>query len=165
MDKHAKIRIRAWCKKLCQITTNIIWKKNRNLHALSLLDMILNGRFEEPYNKFPPDGPLPFLSLPEVKSRLSNKILSYAKLVFDSPESKKNRNESSINLLNNNKNNNKMKLEINKCNDPELLKRLIAKLNDKIDLTRKIILEQNEEKKILTKKVSRLESLLKSYKI
>ena len=164
MDKHAKIRIRAWCKKLCQITTNIIWKKNRNLHALSLLDMILNGRFEEPYNKFPPDGPLPFLSLPEVKSRLSNKILSYAKLVFDSPECKKNRNESSINLLNNNKNN-KMKLEINKCNDPELLKRLIDKLNDKIELTRKIILKQNEEKKILTKKVSRLESLLKSYKI
>ena len=164
MDKHAKIRIRAWCKKLCQITTNIIWKKNRNLHALSLLDMILNGRFEEPYNKFPPDGPLPFLSLPEVKSRLSNKILSYAKLVFDSPECKKNRNESSINLLNNNKNN-KMKLEINKCNDPELLKGLITKLNDKIDLTRKIILEQKEEKKILTKKVSRLESLLKSYKI
>ena len=164
MDKHAKIRIRAWCKKLCQITTNIIWKKNRNLHALSLLDMILNGRFEEPYNKFPPDGPLPFLSLPEVKSRLSNKILSYAKLVFDSPECKKNRNESSINILNNNKNN-KMKLEINKCNDPELLKRLIDKLNDKIELTRKIILEQNEEKKILTKKVSRLESLLKSYKI
>ena len=164
MDKHAKIRIRAWCKKLCQITTNIIWKKNRNLHALSLLDMILNGRFEEPYNKFPPDGPLPFLSLPEVKSRLSNKILSYAKLVFDSPECKKNRNESSINILNNNKNN-KMKLEINKCNDPELLKRLIDKLNDKIELTRKIILEQNEEKKILAKKVSRLESLLKSYKI
>ena len=164
MDKHAKIRIRAWCKKLCQITTNIIWKKNRNLHALSLLDMILNGRFEEPYNKFPPDGPLPFLSLPEVKSRLSNKILSFAKLVYDSPECKKNRNESSINLLNNNKTN-KMKLEINKCNDPELLKRLIDKLNDKIELTRKIILEQNEEKKILTKKVSRLESLLKSYKI
>ena len=164
MDKHAKIRIRAWCKKLCQITTNIIWKKNRNLHALSLLDMILNGRFEEPYNKFPPDGPLTFLSLPEVKSRLSNKILSYAKLVFDSPECKKNRNESSINILNNNKNN-KMKLEINKCNDPELLKRLIDKLNDKIELTRKIISEQNEEKKILTKKVSRLESLLKSYKI
>ena len=164
MDKHAKIRIRAWCKKLCQITTNIIWKKNRNLHALSLLDMILNGRFEEPYNKFPPDGPLTFLSLPEVKSRLSNKILSYAKLVFDSPECKKNRNESSINLLSNNKNN-KMKLEINKCNDPELLKRLITKLNDKIDLTRKIILEQKEEKKILTKKVARLENLLKSYKI
>ena len=164
MDKHAKIRIRAWCKKLCQITTNIIWKKNRNLHALSLLDMILNGRFEEPYNKFPPDGPLPFLSLPEVKSRLSNKILSYANFVFDSPECKNYRNESSINLLNNNKNN-KMKLEINKCNDPELLKRLIDKLNDKIELTRKIILEQNEEKKILTKKVSRLESLLKSYKI
>ena len=58
-----------------------------------------------------------------------------------------------------------MKLEINKCNDQELIKRLIDKLNDKIKLTRKIILEQNKKKKILTKKVSRLESLLKSYKI
>ena len=58
-----------------------------------------------------------------------------------------------------------MKLEINKCTDPDLLKRLIEKLKFKVDETRKIINEQNEEKKILAKKVSQLENLLKSYKI
>ena len=79
MDKHTKIRIQTWCKKFCQIISNINWKKNRNLHALNLLDMILNEHFEEPYDKFPPEGPLPYLSLAVVKSKLSPKILNYAK--------------------------------------------------------------------------------------
>ena len=160
MDKHTKIRIQAWCKKFCQIISNINWKKNRNLHALNLLDMILNEHFEEPYDKFPPEGPLPYLSLAVVKSKLSPKILNYAKFVFNTPEKK--RSESSGNITTYNK---KMKIEINKCNDPELLKRLIEKLKNKIEETRKVIIEQNEEKKILTKKVTQLENLLKSYKI
>ena len=160
MDKHTKIRIQTWCKKFCQIISNINWKKNRNLHALNLLDMILNDHFEEPYDKFPPEGPLPYLSLAVVKSKLSPKILNYAKFVFNTPEKK--RSESSGNITTYNK---KMKIEINKCNDPELLKRLIEKLKNKIEQTRKVIIEQNEEKKILTKKVTQLENLLKSYKI
>ena len=159
MDKHTKIRIQTWCKKFCQIISNINWKKNRNLHALNLLDMILNDHFEEPYDKFPPEGPLPYLSLAVVKSKLSPKILNYAKFVFNTPEKK--RSESSGNITYNKK----MKIEINKCNDPELLKRLIEKLKNKIEETRKVIIEQNEEKKILTKKVTQLENLLKSYKI
>jgi len=159
MDKHTKIRIQTWCKKFCQIISNINWKKNRNLHALNLLDMILNDHFEEPYDKFPPEGPLPYLSLAVVKSKLSPKILNYAKFVFNTPEKK--RSESSGNITTYNK---KMKIEINKCNDPELLKRLIEKLKNKIEETRKVIIEQNEEKKILTKKVTQLENLLKSYK-
>ena len=160
MDKHTKIRIQTWCKKFCQIISNINWKKNRNLHALNLLDMILNEHFEEPYDKFPPEGPLPYLSLAVVKSKLSPKILNYAKFVFNTPEKK--RSESCGNITTYNK---KMKIEINKCNDPELLKRLIEKLKNKIEETRKVIIEQNEEKKILTKKVTQLENLLKSYKI
>ena len=160
VDKHTKIRIQTWCKKFCQIISNINWKKNRNLHALNLLDMILNEHFEEPYDKFPPEGPLPYLSLAVVKSKLSPKILNYAKFVFNTPEKK--RSESSGNITTYNK---KMKIEINKCNDPELLKRLIEKLKNKIEETRKVIIEQNEEKKILTKKVTQLENLLKSYKI
>ena len=142
MDKHTKIRIQTWCKKFCQIISNINWKKNRNLHALNLLDMILNEHFEEPYDKFPPEGPLPYLSLAVVKSKLSPKILNYAKFVFNTPEKK--RSESSGNITTYNK---KMKIEINKCNDPELLKRLIEKLKNKIEETRKVIIEQNEEKK------------------
>jgi len=162
LDKHTKIRIQSWCKKFCQIISNINWKKNRNLHALNILDMLLNGHFEEPYNKFPPEGPLPFLSIPVVKSRLSPKILKYAKFVFNPDENtfvnKKNIEKELLPR-------NKMKLEINKCTDPDLLKRLIEKLKFKVDETREIINEQNEEKKILTKKVSQLENLLKSYKI
>ena len=162
LDKHTKIRIQSWCKKFCQIISNTNWKKNRNLHALNLLDMLLNEHFEEPYNKFPPEGPLPFLSIPVVKSRLSPKILNYAKLVFNSDE---NIGENKKNIEKELLNKNKMKLEINKYTDPDLLKRLIEKLKFKVDETRKIINEQNEEKKILAKKVSQLENLLKSYKI
>ena len=105
MDKHTKIRIQTWCKKFCQIISNINWKKNRNLHALNLLDMILNEHFEEPYDKFPPEGPLPYLSLAVVKSKLSPKILNYAKFVFNTPEKK--RSESSGNITTYNK---KMKI-------------------------------------------------------
>ena len=165
MDKHTKIRIQSWCKKFCQIISNTNWKRNRNLHALSLLDMILNEKFEEPYNKFPPEGPLPFLSIPVVKSKLSPKILNYAKFVFNSNENNLDNNHNKKNVEKELLYKNKMKLEINKCNDPELLKRLIEKLKFKVDETRKIINEQNEEKKILKKKVSQLENLLKSYKI
>ena len=48
------------------------------MHAICLLDMILNQNFEEPYNKFPPEGPLPFLSQAIVKSKLSDKIFNYS---------------------------------------------------------------------------------------
>ena len=40
--------------------------------------MILNNRFEEPYNKFPNDGPIPLLSKPIVKSKLSKKFWLYS---------------------------------------------------------------------------------------
>ena len=40
--------------------------------------MILNNRFEEPYNKFPSDGPIPLLSKPIIKSKLSKKFWLYS---------------------------------------------------------------------------------------
>ena len=83
LDKHDKLRIESWCKKLCQVTNNIEWKKNRNLHAISLLDMILNNRFEEPYNKFAPEGPIPVLSKTLVKSRLSTKFWKATQRIYD----------------------------------------------------------------------------------
>jgi len=83
LEKHDKLRIESWCKKLCQVTNNIEWKKNRNLHAISLLDMILNNRFEEPYNKFAPEGPIPVLSKTLVKSRLSKKFWKETQSIYD----------------------------------------------------------------------------------
>ena len=74
LNKYDKLRIKNWCKKLCQITNNIEWKKNRNLHAICILDSILNNHFEEPYNKFPPEGSVPILNKALVKSKLSKKF-------------------------------------------------------------------------------------------
>ena len=74
LNKYDKLRIKNWCKKLCQITNNIEWKKNRNLHAICILDSILNNHFEEPYNKFPPEGSVPILNKALVKSQLSKKF-------------------------------------------------------------------------------------------
>ena len=47
------------------------------MHAICLLDMTINNRFEEPYNKFPKDGPIPLLSKPLVISKLSKKFWLY----------------------------------------------------------------------------------------
>ena len=101
MDKHTKIRVESWCKKFCQITNNIEWKKNRNLHAICLLDMIINEHYEEPYNRLPPDGPLALLQKHIVKSRLSKKFWNYAKNIFPKPT--KNYENIDININYNNK--------------------------------------------------------------
>ena len=96
LDKHDKLRIESWCKKLCQVTNNIEWKKNRNLHAISLLDMILNNRFEEPYNKFASEGPIPVLSKTLVKSRLSNKFWKATQRIYDAVNNVNNNYEDDM---------------------------------------------------------------------
>jgi hypothetical protein len=94
IEKHSKSQskqqlliIDKWCQKFCEITTNLQWKKNRNLHAIYLLDMILNTRIEEPYNKYPKDESLPILSKSNIKSVLSDKIrevdFSQHKIIFE----------------------------------------------------------------------------------
>lgn len=62
MNKHEKVRIDQWSKKLCQNTLNISFKEDRNLYAMLLLDMVLNRQLTEPFNKMPADGPLPALN-------------------------------------------------------------------------------------------------------
>ena len=110
LDKYARLRVESWCRKFSQVTNNKEWKKNRNLHAISLLDMLINNRFEEPYNKFPPDGPLPILSKSLVKSKLTKKFWQYTKHIYDnvamvSPHnSNEVENEEQIQNFTNNKN-------------------------------------------------------------
>lgn len=41
------------------MTTNKVWKKNRNLYAKELLNMVNVSKLREPFTKMPPDGPLP----------------------------------------------------------------------------------------------------------
>ncbi len=56
------------------VTDNDDWKKNRNLHAILILDMVLNNKIVEPYNKFPGGNELPLLSKINVKIKLTDKI-------------------------------------------------------------------------------------------
>jgi hypothetical protein len=91
MNKANRIRIINWCKKFTQVANNIEWRKNRNLHAIYLLDMLINKRLEEPYSKMPDDGPLPILSKTVIKSKLSSKFWEKTKYIYD-PNAKDNNN-------------------------------------------------------------------------
>lgn len=64
--KHEKIRVEQWTKKLCQVTSNAIWKKNRNLYAKLLLSQVISRNLQEPFNKGPPEGALPKLNKLEI---------------------------------------------------------------------------------------------------
>lgn len=44
------------------MTTNEVWKKNRNLYARILLNQVSKGALSEPFDKRPPEGPLPKLN-------------------------------------------------------------------------------------------------------
>ena len=109
LNKYDKLRIKNWCKKLCQVTNNVEWKKNRNLHAICILDSILNEHFEEPYNKFPPEGSVPILNKALVKSKLSKKFFEEA--------FKMQNEEQQQGQIENNENMNNQKFENNKSNN------------------------------------------------
>ena len=161
-------------------------EKNRNLHAISLLNMIINNKIEEPYNKFPPTDYIPSISQPLVNSKLTNKFWKIAKNIFetafkeDSIESNNKKSKKIIfnkninpiiNIKKNNYqkkiiNNNNINYKENKNNNIneedekrkyiEICKSLKLK-NDKYD---EIILKQEEENESLVKKVEDLESII-----
>jgi len=57
------------------VTKNSQWKRNRNLYAMWLLDMILNKKLEKPFSKVPSDSnDLEMLQVTEVKARLTQKV-------------------------------------------------------------------------------------------
>ena len=116
--------------------------------------MVLNNRFEEPYNKFPGDGPIPLLSKPVVKSKLSKKFWLYSQYLesqnllkseddFSSYDNYNNNiNIEDNNNYNNNINNdmenvNKKKFRINyrrpKTSDIKLSNKNMNRLNNNIN--------------------------------
>ena len=160
LNKYDKLRIKNWCKKLCQITNNIEWKKNRNLHAICILDSILNNHFEEPYNKFPPEGSVPILNKALVKSKLSKKFfietLNMQKNeeqidpqqknmdnINEDNEEYENENENDDNNYNNNNNNNdeNMIIIINQRQEINRLNEMIRQKNNDIET---LIKEKNQ---------------------
>ena len=75
LTKHEKIRIEQWSRKLCQVTNNKEWKRNRNLYAMWLLDMVLNKHLDKPFSKVPPEGNhLDTLQPAEIRAKLSSKV-------------------------------------------------------------------------------------------
>ena len=172
-----RLKIESWCKKFCQITSNLEWKKNRNLHAISLLDMILNNRYEEPYNKFADDGPLCSLSKTYIKSKLSKKFLKATKNIYDftlnydkqnmtstrnSKIVRKRTNTPSARSCQINNNENKKNYFVNNYDNVNELKKIIAKLEKSLNEKEQIIIQQNEEQIILLKKIEQLEKILVS---
>ena len=175
MNKHDKIRVESWCKKFCQITNNTEWKKNRNLHAICLLDMILNGHYEEPYDKFAPEGPLPIFPKHIVKSRLTKKFWNYSKNMVNKENYMNNNNLDFSNIKRSltpgtnsyrfRQNNKKGHFDemINKCTNPDLLRKIIERLENKINKADEIIIEQERERNKLVERIERLEKIIKPY--
>ena len=149
LNKYDKLRIKNWCKKLCQVTNNIEWKKNRNLHAICILDAILNEHFEEPYNKFPPEGSVPILNKTLVKSKLSKKFfletlnMERNEAMFDSQQKNMDNIKEDKEEYENENNSEKMKIINNQRQEINKLTEMIKQKD--IDINN-LIQEKNQMK-------------------
>ena len=151
--------------------------------------MILNKRFEEPYNKFAPDGPIPILSKTLVKSRLSNKFWKCTQKLYEQINNQENEDnyieENNDNNFENEEQNEKLKglnkninkntnnfnnernyeIKNNKQDNSEIenMKMIISKLQNDLSKKDLIIQNQKEEKLKLEKRIDELEKMLSSF--
>ena len=125
--KSDKLKINSWAKILCVPTVNIEFKKNRNLYAIKLLDNVLNGKLEEPFNKFAKDKEIPKLNPILVKTQLTTKFLNEIKkfennddyLNYENPEYNyytPNNEKRKVNITKRNTQNNFYKSNIKRKN-------------------------------------------------
>ena len=182
MNKTVRIRVISWLKKFSQVANNLEWKKNRNLHAIYLLDMLINKRLEEPYNKMPNDSPLPILSKTLIKSKLSSKFWEKTKYIYET-NSVNNKDipigtNINKNLINSNKNNSStgnLKLKNKRVKTPSM-KHNIRYINEKKvekyyinndeDNLKKANIKNNNELEMLKDTAIKLEKeLIKNEKI
>ena len=155
LPRHDQLRIKSWSKKLCQITNNTEWKKNRNLHAICLLDSILNNRFEDPYNKFAPEGAVPIINKTLVKAKLSQKFIKSSGQIFKNFD---NENNEYINVQNNFNVNNNISNE--EGNSMLKLKEKVENENRKKDAMIKKLKEENLK---YEKRIQELEKMLSTF--
>ena len=170
LKKHDQLRIKSWCKKLCQITNNTEWKKNRNLHAIALLDCILNERFEEPYNKFAPDGPIKIINKTLVKSKLSQKFLKNTSNLGNIPQQTNQTKPVSLiqQKQRDNQRNDFMNIENDNIGEIENnitanLKKTIQALQEDNNQKKQLIDKLKDDKVKLTKRVQELEKMLATF--
>lgn len=171
LNKYDKLRIKNWCKKLCQVTNNLEWKKNRNLHAICILDSVLNEHFEEPYNKFPPEGSVPILNKTLVKSRLSSKFFQETFNLEGDEDANNNMNNINSSISTNKKDKNTKSKSINyETNEsPNELKlreetaAIINELKQQLEDKESENCALREENLKLSQKVEELEKMLSSF--
>lgn len=177
LNKHMRLKCEAWIKKLCQVTNNKEWKKNRNLHVICLLDMILNMNIEAPYNKFPPDGAVPIISKALVKAKLSNKFHEMT-AVHNNIEPR----EKDMNIINkddnetpvmiqknesktkgfNDQNINLQESQIDYQKELDSLRNMMSKLRGDLKMKDELIKRQNDEKRNLEKRIAELEKIVEN---
>lgn len=154
--------------------------------------MMLNKRFEDPYNKFAPEGSIPILSKTIVKSRLSQKFWRNSEAIYGKNQLKEGQDQEDLIIKENNMSYNENKTinchsqdqqTISKSNQPRLkqanksnsniqnaplseldqMKEIIEKLKNDLEKKDRVIQNQREEKSRLTKKVDELEKMLSSF--
>eukprot|EP00741_Cyanophora_paradoxa_P021991 tig00021432_g21228.t1 len=59
LPKHLRIRVEQWAQKLAEPCEVVAWKKSRNAYAKLLLEAVIRGVLEEPFNSLPPTSQLP----------------------------------------------------------------------------------------------------------
>ena len=85
LNKQEKLRVEQWSKTLCQVSPSLVWKRNRNLYTMLLLNQIVSFnkllRKEQScanitFQMRPPENGnhLPTLSKTEVQSQLTKKF-------------------------------------------------------------------------------------------
>lgn len=62
LNRHQKIRVDQWKKKLLENTKNKEFKKNRNNYAKLMKEMVFNKNLGFPFNQSPNEGYLPILN-------------------------------------------------------------------------------------------------------
>ena len=169
LNKYDKLRIKNWCKKLCQVTNNIEWKKNRNLHAICILDAVLNEHFEEPYNKFPPEGSVPILNKALVKSKLTKKFFEETINMQREEEEQQYEEEENNNYNNNNINNDAEEMyqnQENEVDERKIINEQQQEINKLVNLLKEKdneIEKLNEEKVNMQGRIDELEKMLANF--
>ena len=129
--------------------------------------MVYQGKLEEPYNRFPPEGAIPLLSSAIIISRLNTKFKNRLQEMYQSLYQRKN-NESNIKEVV--KHDTPPQQEIQKSNvmkvtvkDMENINKAINELQSEIVEKDMIIVAQKEETIKLNKRVNDLEKILSTF--
>eukprot|EP00826_Nyctotherus_ovalis_P035620 TRINITY_DN3072_c0_g1_i9.p1 TRINITY_DN3072_c0_g1~~TRINITY_DN3072_c0_g1_i9.p1 ORF type:complete len:249 (+),score=35.07 TRINITY_DN3072_c0_g1_i9:144-890(+) len=103
LNQYERTRVEQWCRKLGQAPNTTDARENRNLHAMLLLDQVLNGRLDTPFSLPGSELAMAKLSAEDVKGQLSDRffecIESAPKETELSPDRTK---KSSVKILRNN---------------------------------------------------------------